>query len=150
MDQQLWETEAAVIMNNTKCSAEEARTVVILRWMYLKGDLRPLADAILKRHKIDDESVLFALALMVLEDDALPVSLKDLSPYRLQSKRRFAKPGRPKQPDKFMRDRVIWTQVEKRMKELGPGTYAASIKDIAERIGQSERLVRNAYDRYAK
>jgi len=49
--------------------------IVILRWMYLKGDLRPLADVILKGHEID-EAVLNALALMILEDDAVPASLR--------------------------------------------------------------------------
>jgi hypothetical protein len=76
---QLWEIEADAIMNKNKCSAEMVRTFVILRWMYLKGDLRPLADAILKRHEID-KAVLNALALMILEDDAVPANLKDLTP----------------------------------------------------------------------
>jgi hypothetical protein len=150
MDQlQLWEIEADAIMNENKCSAEMVRTFVILRWMYLKGDLRPLADAILKGREID-EAVLNALALMILEDDAVPASLKDRTPYRLESKRRFGKPGRPKKPENFVRDLVIRTRVDKRIKELGPGTYDASIKDVAERTGHSERVVRNAYDRYAK
>jgi hypothetical protein len=146
---QLWEIEADAIMNNTKCSAEMVRTFVILRWMHLKGDLRPLADAILKGHEID-KAVLNALRLMILDDDAVPASLKDLTPYRLESKRRSGKPGRPKQPENFVRDLVIRTLVDSRIKELGPGTYDASIKDIAERTGHSERVVRNAYDRYAK
>jgi hypothetical protein len=146
---QLWEIEADAIMNKTKSSAEMVRTFVILRWMHLKGDLRPLADAILKGHEID-KAVLNALRLMILDDDAVPASLKDLTPYRLESKRRSGKPGRPKQPENFVRDLVIHTRVDNRIKELGPGTYDAAIKDVAERTGHSERVVRNAYDRYAK
>jgi hypothetical protein len=105
---QLWEIEADAIMNKNKCSAEMVRTFVILRWMHLKGDLRPLADAILKGHEMD-KAVLNALRLMILDDDAVPASLKDRTPYRLESKRRFGKPGRPKQPENFVRDLVIRT-----------------------------------------
>ena len=36
-----WEFEANAMVANSKCSPEDARIVVILRWMYLKGDLIP-------------------------------------------------------------------------------------------------------------
>jgi hypothetical protein len=87
--------------------------------------------------------VLTYLALMMLDQD-----VEGLVPYQLKVVPR--KGGRPKQPEIFVRDLVIRTLVDKRIKELGPGTYDASIKDVAERICHSERVVRNAYDRYAK
>src|SRR5262249_9672158 len=49
-------------------------------------------------------------------------------PYRLKTVLRKA--GRRKQPENFVRDLVIRTLVDKRIKELGPGSYDASIKDV--------------------
>ena len=95
-----WEFEANAMVANSKCSPEDARIVVILRWMHLKGDLKPLADAILRNHGIDPV-VLFGLAAMVFDDNTLPASLKEIAPYRLEAKRRFGKKGRPRASRKF-------------------------------------------------
>ena len=147
---QLWEIEADAIMNKTKCSAEKVRTVVILRWMYLKGDLRPLADAILKRHEIDEAAVLNALALMILEDDAVPASLKDLTPYRLESKRRFGKPGRPRQPGKAARGFKLHERYVALKEELGPGKSNEAFDLVAKQRSVSDSTVRQAHTRYSK
>jgi hypothetical protein len=147
---QLWEIEADAIMNKTKCSAEMVRTVVILRWMYLKGDLRPLADAILKRHEIDGEAVLNALALMILEDDAVPASLKDLTPYRLESKRRSGKPGRPREPGKAARGFKLHERYVALKEELGPGKSNDAFDLVAKQRGVSDSTVRQAHTRYSK
>jgi hypothetical protein len=146
---QLWEIEADAIMNKNKCSAENVRTVVILRWMYLKGDLRPLADAISKGHEID-KAVLNALALMILEDDAVPASLKDLTPYRLESKRRFGKPGRPREPGKAARGFKLHERYVALKEELGPGKSNEAFDLVAKQRSVSDSTVRQAHTRYSK
>ena len=67
-------------------------------------------------------------------NDAGPGCRKGRAPYRLKAVPRKA--GRPKQPENFVRDLVIHNLVDRRIKELGPGTYDASIKDVA----KSKRL----------
>ena len=72
MTKQAWEVEVEAISENTGSPLERIRAVVILRWMYLSGDLRPLADAILKKQKFDDVA-LFALACMILDDERVSI-----------------------------------------------------------------------------
>jgi hypothetical protein len=99
-----WEFEAnAMVANGKKISPKEARTYVILRWMHLKGDLKPLADAILRNQDFD-QAVLIGLAAMVFDDNTLPASLKEIAPYRLEAKRRFGQKGRPRAPENFARN----------------------------------------------
>jgi hypothetical protein len=145
---QLWEIEADAIINKNKCSAEMVRTFVILRWMYLKGDLRPLADAILKGHEID-KAVLNALALMIVEDDAVR-SLKDRMPYRLESKRRFGKPGRPREPGKAARGFKLYECYVALKEELGPGKSNEPFDLVAKQRSVSDSTVRQAHTRYSK
>jgi hypothetical protein len=146
---QLWEIEADAIMNKNKCSAELVRTFVILRWMYLKGDLRPLADAILKGYEID-KAVLNTLALMILEDDAVTASLKDWTPYRLESKRRFGKPGRPREPGKAARGFKLHERYVALKEELGPGKSNEAFDLVAKQRSVSDSTVRQAHTRYSK
>jgi hypothetical protein len=146
---QLWEIEADAIMNKTKCSAEMVRTVVILRWMYLKGDLRTLDNEILKGHEID-KAVLNAFALMILGDDAVPASLKDLTPYRLESKRRFGKPGRPREPGKAARGFKLHECYVALKEELGPGKSNEAFDLVAKQRSVSDSTVRQAHTRYSK
>lgn len=136
-----WDFEAKLLTLLSGMSSDEASDKTIINWL-MSGDLRPLAAMLLER-RIPGQLVLTYLALMMLDQD-----VEGLVPYRLKAVPRKA--GRPKQPENFVRDLVIRTLVDKQIKELGPGTYEASIKDVAERTGHSERVVRNAYDRYAK
>jgi hypothetical protein len=147
--EQLWEIEADAIINKNKCCAELVRTFVILRWMYLKGDLRPLANAILKGHEID-RVVLNALALMILEDDAVPAGLKDQTPYRLESKRRFGKPGRPREPGKAARGFKLHECYVALKEELGPGKSNEAFDLVAKQRSVSDSTVRQAHTRYSK
>src|SRR5262245_59515644 len=136
-----WDFEAKLRALLNGVSSDEASDQTIIKWL-MSGDLRPLAWKLLLRRK-PGELVLTYLALMMLDQD-----VEGLVPYRLKAVPR--KPGRRKQPEKFVRDLVIHRLVDNRIRELGPGTYDASIKDVAKRTRQSERVVRNAYDRYAK
>src|SRR5262245_3447044 len=136
-----WDFEAKLLALLSGMSFDEASDKIIIHWLD-SGDFRPLAWKLLER-RIPGQLVLTYLALMMLDQD-----VEGLVPYQLKTVPRKA--GRRKQPENFVRDLVIRTLVDKRIKELGPGTYDASIKDVAERTGHSERLVRNAYDRYAK
>jgi hypothetical protein len=138
MSNRPWDFEAKLLTLLSGMSSDAASDKTIIYWL-MSGDLRPLA---LER-RIPGQLVLTYLALMMLDQD-----VEGLVPYRLKVVPRKA--GRPKQPENFGRDLAIRTLVDNRIKELGPGTYDASIKDVAERTGHSERLVRNAYDRYAK
>ena len=141
MSNREWEFEAKLRVLLSGMSSEEASDRTIIKWL-MSGDLRPLASMLLER-RTPGQLVLTYLALMMLDQD-----VEGLVPYRLKAVPRKA--GRPKQPENFVRDLVIHNLVDRRIKELGPGTYDSSIKDVAERTGLSERLVRNAYDHYAK
>lgn len=141
MSNREWEFEAKLRVFLSGMSSEEAADRTIIEWL-MSGDLRPLASMLFER-RTPGQSVLTFLALMMLDQD-----VEGVAPYRLKAVPRKA--GRPKQPENFVRDLVIHNLVDRRIKELGPGTYDASIKDVAERAGLSERLVRNAYDHYAK
>ena len=141
MSNREWEFEAKLLTLLSGVSSEEAADTTIINWLNY-GDLRPLASMLLER-RTPGPLVLTYLALMMLDQD-----VEGVVPYQLKAVPRKA--GRPKQPENFVRDLVIRNRVDRRMKELGPGTYDSSIKDVAERAGLSERLVRNAYDHYAK
>jgi hypothetical protein len=141
MSNREWEFEAKLRTLLNGVSSEEASDSTIIDWLKC-GDLRPLASLLLEC-RIPGQLVLTYLALMMLDED-----VEGRVPYRLKAVPRKA--GRPKRPENFVRDIVIHNLVDRRIKELGPGTYDSSIKDVAERAGLSERLVRNAYDHYAK
>src|SRR5262249_14173518 len=68
--------------------------------------------------------------------------------FRLEVKSRTGKRG-PKRNnfDVAHRNWRIGRDVEKRMKEIGRGSYASAIKDVAAKTGRSEQTVRDAYDR---
>jgi len=136
-----WDLEAKLLALLSGMSFDEASDKIIIHWLD-SGDLRPLAWKLLERRR-PGQLVLTYLALMMLDQD-----VEGRVPYRLKTVLRKA--GRRKQPENFVRDLVIRTLVDKRIKELGPGSYDASIKDVAKRTNHSERVVRNAYDRYAK
>ena len=141
MSNREWEFEAKLRALLSGVSSDEASDRTIIKWL-MSGDLRPLASLLLER-RTPGQLVLTYLALMMLDQD-----VEGLVPYRLKAVPRKA--GRPKQPENFVRDVVIHNLVDRRIKELGPGTYDASIKDVAKSKCLSERLVRNAYDRFAK
>jgi hypothetical protein len=141
MSNREWEFEAKLRAFLSGMSSDEASDRTIIKWL-MSGDLRPLASMLLER-RTPGQLVLKYLALMMLDQD-----VEGVVPYRLKAVPRKA--GRPKQPENFVRDLVIHNLVDRRIKELGPGTYDSSIKDVAKRAGLSERLVRNAYDRFAE
>jgi hypothetical protein len=146
MDKSLWESEAELIASKTNVSLEEARTFVILRWMYLKGDLRPLADAIIQGREID-QAVLNCLAAMIFDDKTLPDGVKDISPYRLEAKRRYGKKGRPREPGKNVRD---FTMAEKYRALFRPGKSDETFDTVAAEFGVSNYVVRLARTNYNK
>jgi hypothetical protein len=136
-----WDFEAKLRALLNGVSSDEASDQTIIKWL-MSGDLRPLASTLLERQR-PGRLVLTYLALMMLDQD-----VEGLVPYRLKAVPRKA--GRRKQPENFVRDLVIHRLVDNRIRELGPGAYDASIKDVAEKTRHSERVVRDAYDRYAK
>src|SRR5262245_52637616 len=135
MSNRPWDLEAKLLALLSGMSSDEASDRTIIYWL-MSGDLRPLASILFER-RIPGQLVLTYLALMMLDQD-----VEGLAPYRLKLVPRKA--GRPKQPENFVRDLVLSRLVKKRIKELGPGNYDASIKDVAKRIRHSERLVQNA------
>jgi hypothetical protein len=142
-----WELETnAMVANGKWSSPEKARTFVILRWMYLKGDLRPLADAILRNHDFDP-AVLIGLAAMVFDDHTLPECLKEIAPYRLEAKRRFGKKGRPRAPETFARN---FAMAEQYKALVSPGNSDKTFEAIANESGMSVSTVRHARTRYSK
>ena len=141
MSNREWEFEAKLWAQLSGMSSDEALDKTIIYWL-MCGNLEPLAWKLLER-QTPGQLVLTYLALMMLDQD-----VEGIVPYRLKAVHRKA--GRRKQPKNFVRDLVTHTLVDKRIKELGPGTYDSSIKEVAKTTRQSERVVRNAYDRYAK
>jgi hypothetical protein len=114
--------------------------------MYLKGDLKPLADAILKDHDFD-RAALIGLAAMVFDDNTLPASLKEIAPYRLEAKRRFGKKGRPRAPENFARNFAL---AEKYKALVSAGNSDKTFEAIANESGMSVSTVRRARARYSK
>jgi len=142
-----WDVEVeAMVAGPNKIAPELARTFVIMRWMYLKGDLRPLAYAILVGHEID-RGVLNMLAAMVFTDKDLPASLKNIAPYRLESKRRHRKRGRPKAPQNFARNLSLAERYKNRVK---PGKSEETFEAIAKEANVSVSTVRQAHGYYNK
>jgi hypothetical protein len=141
-----WDMEVeATVAGPNKIAPENARTFVIMRWMYM-GDLRPLADAILVGHEID-QGTLNMLAAMVFDDDTLPASLKEIAPYRLEAKRRFGKKGRPRAPENFARN---FAMAEKYKALVVPGASDNTFEAIANEFRTSVSTVRHARTRYNK
>ena len=69
-------------------------------------------------------------------------------PYELKTQSRTGRRGRRKAPpEKELRDWLIFKNVEKRMSEIGRGSYDAAIKEVADLDGLDVYTVRRAYDR---
>jgi hypothetical protein len=86
---------------------------------------------------------------MMVPDKGLPADCKPL--YRFDIKARSGKRG-PKRGNFHisLRDYNHWKRVEQLMAKLGPGSYLAAIKQVADEAGLSEQSIRHAYDDLAK
>lgn len=116
-----WEIEAESIATNNNVAPELARTFVLLRWMYF-GDLRPLADAIMKEQSFDD-AALISLALMIRDSEDLP--------FRIETKRRSGRRGRPKDPSKFIRYFQMSEGYNKLIAKYGRGNSERVLDEVA-------------------
>jgi hypothetical protein len=149
--QEPWEIETEQIAANNGCPPELAQTFVILRWMYL-GKLEPLMDSILKRQSLD-QAVLNALAYMIADDDKVFTSASDpsdkyRSPFRLETKRRHGKAGRPAAPSKFIRQFLIEKDYRSLTKELGPRNSEKALEEVSKRRHVSISTVLKARSKY--
>src|SRR5262245_48426130 len=91
-----WEVEMAYYIHIKGFDPEKVRIAVILRWMY-HGNLEPLA-AEIKAGRPLDEAVLNMLMLMIVDD------FEWRPPFQIVTRPR--KRGRPKDPAKFIRDKM--------------------------------------------
>jgi hypothetical protein len=122
------------------CSPENARDLVILDWLR-KGDTRPLAD-LLRTGIVPSSLVLSYLASMLHPADGT----EDAVSYMLVPKRRREGRGANDNPEIEIRDQLIADNIERLMREIGPGGYDAAVKQLSTLIGLSEKTIRNAYD----
>jgi hypothetical protein len=129
-----WEAEVEHIVRRDGIDPVLTRTFVILRWMHF-GDLRPLADAILKEQKFD-EAALISLAFMILDNQ----SAKDF-PYRVETKRRSGKAGASKKLGKSIRDLQMAKRYETLKEAIGS---KAAFELVADDSLLSDSTVRKA------
>jgi hypothetical protein len=126
--QYLWDIEEAFYINHRRINPDNARTFVILRWLW-HGDLRPLVAAIDEGRRLD-QAVLNLLANLI---DEGRVTIKP------------RKRGSPKKADKAARDIVAALAYE-----AHPGNSKEAFAEIADAIGMSEQSVRQAVTAWRK
>jgi hypothetical protein len=143
-----WEIEAEQKVTS-HIPLELARSAVILHWMSF-GRLEPLADAIRKEHPID-RMVLNTLAEMIADNGTAFQSVSGetyQSTYRLESKRRNGKKGRPWDPSKFVRQFLIAKDYRSLTKELGPRNSEKALEEVSKRRHVSISTVLKARSHY--
>jgi hypothetical protein len=119
--------------------------LVIARYL-ASGDPRPFSWWVSNGHRPSDR-VIMLLARML--NPKAPMD--DRFPYIFQPKQRRPKRGHPsKGPEDKVRDLLIALSVQKRMNELGPGSYDAVLLETAEWVGVSVATVKRAYDNLSK
>jgi len=127
---ELWDIEAEFYIRKRGLDPDEARTLVIVRWM-LHGNFDPLIAAIAAEQELD-EVVLGLLAMMLEGDIKMPFHLKAVP-------RRRRRRGRHKHPGNEIRDLVASL-----LYEANEGKSDEVFKRIGEAIGRSDRTVRQA------
>ena len=121
-----WEVEAAALAEHLKLDPDEARDVVVIRWMQ-RGDDRPLAAAL--RDGPLGDAVLSQLLKMV-----------DEGQFTAKRKR-----GAPKQPSKNTRDIFIAARYVTRK-----GKSDETIQALAEQFNIGDEAIRRAIKRRPK
>ena len=125
-----WEIEVAFFTDERGCEPDEARTFVMLRWLYY-GDLRPLQAAIVEGRKIDGAVFVFLVDMISGDTRRLgrppPYCLKAVPLHR----------GRPKKPELDAR-RIIAALAYERQ----TGKSDEKFERVARAFGTSDRTVR--------
>lgn len=87
---------------------------------------------------------------MVMPEEALARFTTDQLSYRFEIKSRTGKRG-PKRSNLpiALRDRRLAKRVANLIAKIGPGSYEAAIKQIADETGWGVQTVRDAYDPHA-
>ncbi|GEM_PF-3345504 len=138
-----WTIEQDLLDQVELASTEKIIDLVIARYL-MAGDPRPFCWWVEQGHRPSDA------VLKVLAHTLNPDATKDERfPYYFERKQRFPKKGREqKGPEQKLRDILIALCIQKRLQDNGPGSYDATIKDIANWVGVSEALTKQAYDTY--
>lgn len=140
-----WEIESDLMEKSGLSSDHNIVDLVIARYL-ASGDPRPFSWWVLNGYRPSD-SVITLLANMLN-----PVSpIDDRFPYTFQPKQRHPKRGHPpKGPEDKLRDLLVALSVQKKLYELGPGTYDAVLIEVAEWVGISVSMAKRAYETYSK
>jgi hypothetical protein len=122
-----WDIEAEFYVNKHGIDPDKARAVAMFRWLW-HGDLRPLEAAISEGRPLP-QCVLNLLADMIADGR-----------LRVAGRR-----GRPKKPERSMRDYVAALAYERE-----DGASNEAFDRIAKLIGKSDRTVRQAVTAWRK
>jgi hypothetical protein len=88
------------------------------------------------------------LAMMLMPEAGLPETAKKELRFRLEIRARARRRGpRRSKFEIALRDRRLAKHVANLMNKIGPGSYLAAIKQVAEETGWGEQTVRDAYDK---
>jgi hypothetical protein len=141
-----WVQEADYYSKNSSCSEDEARDLVILRYLHAAGDTRPLVSWIMTG-RAPGPAVQRYLAQMFEPNEAD----LDKLPYEFGRKRRNGARGKHPDPALNWRDRLVATIVEKNMSGKKARPYERAIAETVTQLPEfglelSADAVRKAYD----
>jgi hypothetical protein len=136
--EQPWEIEVAFYTNERGFDPDEARLLMMLRWLYL-GDLRPLEAAIVEGREID-RAVLNLLADMISSD---ATRLGKAPPYRLEAVKLSR--GRSRKPELFARRVIAAGEYERHS-----GNSDEGFERIGKELGISPQAVRRDVTAFRK
>jgi hypothetical protein len=135
-DEAWWDIETEIYIKNGS-DPDEARTVVILKWMWY-GNFKPLIAEINAGHSLDTV-VLYTLARMLEGSEQFPVRLQPVSHRRGRS--------RTQRPENIIRDSIAAQAYE----DADADGKSDEVFDyIAKAIGKSDRTVRQAVTAHRK
>jgi len=144
--QQPWDIEADRLQNDHGGNLNMCRDLVIIDWLLTSGDTRPYADWVLRYNHQPGLEVNRLLAIMMNPDPNPRVPV----PYGLVKRKRSGDSGRPIDLVVKERDRLLFENISRIMKEAGKGSYDSAIKQMAELEGITARTAKAAYDELKK
>ncbi len=140
--QQPWDIDADRRQKENGENLVTCRNQVIIHWLAISGDARPYVDWVLRYDHQPAREVNRLLAFMLHLEPISPVAL----PFRLVRKKRGGGKGSPTNLAAKERDRLLFENITKIMKESGKGSYESAIAKMAELDGITVGTAKAAYD----
>ncbi|WP_417467848.1 hypothetical protein [Maricaulis sp.] len=135
-----------------------ARDWTLLQYL-MEGEAWPVG-LYLAAGEIPGEEVMQCLGWMLAAETIPPEVDPSIIPFELISRRaptidERVRPPKSKVPGKparviELRNWLLAKNVQRRMEEIGPGSYDAAILEIAERVGVAPGTVKVAYDKWKR